>query len=108
MGGELRKARKSKRLTQAALGDLVGVTGSAVGQWEQGRTKPSWVQAERLADVLLDATPDEVSRLDVVESQVQLLARAVLELLAQADATPDVDELLRSIRAAFDAERDVL
>ena len=40
-GPLIRKLRTRFRLSQAALGRLVGVTGAAVVEWERGRAKPS-------------------------------------------------------------------
>ena len=57
MGQELRRARKAANYTQRALGDLLGVTGSAVGQWETGATHPLWTQQQRLREILLPAEP---------------------------------------------------
>lgn len=37
----LRAARKKRGLTQAKLGEAIGVTGAAVGQWERGDDDPS-------------------------------------------------------------------
>ena len=39
--GLIRKLRTRLGLSQAALGRLVGVTGTAVVEWERGRAKPS-------------------------------------------------------------------
>jgi transcriptional regulator with XRE-family HTH domain len=39
-GTRLREARKRQRISQAQLGDAVGVTSQAVSQWERGETMP--------------------------------------------------------------------
>ena len=35
-----KEARKKAGLTQAQVGDALGVTGAAVVQWEKGQTRP--------------------------------------------------------------------
>lgn len=40
MGDRLRYARKRKHLSQEAVGDRVGRTRGAVGQWERNETLP--------------------------------------------------------------------
>lgn len=79
VGKALTAARKSAGLTQAELGQRVGVSGSAVGQWEQGRTHPSWKQAQRLVEVL--AVEGEVADVAMRLAAVERLARAQAQLL---------------------------
>jgi transcriptional regulator with XRE-family HTH domain len=45
-------ARELSGLSQRALADLVGVTGSAVAQWESGLASPSIVRLSKLAEAL--------------------------------------------------------
>lgn len=51
-GEEIRKARKAKKLTQSELADLVGVSRSAVYDWERGKYSPEGERAVRLAKAL--------------------------------------------------------
>lgn len=51
-GEEIKKARKSKKLTQAELANLVGVSRSAVYDWERGKYSPEGERAVRLAQAL--------------------------------------------------------
>ena len=39
IGERIKKLRKEKHLTQAQLGEILGVEKSAVAKWENGRTK---------------------------------------------------------------------
>lgn len=39
-GGEIRKFRQFKKLSQAVLADMVGVTKAAVSEWERGASSP--------------------------------------------------------------------
>lgn len=48
----IKQYRERKHATQADVGLAVGVTASAVGQWEQGRTTPGRLIARRLDDYL--------------------------------------------------------
>jgi transcriptional regulator with XRE-family HTH domain len=85
-GDKLRQARRAMRLTQKALGDAVGVSGSAVGKWESGEAQPSYDRLVLLGQVLNgDPPPDNLNRLrDVVLAQqevLSLLARETRERL---------------------------
>ncbi len=39
MGDRIRTLRKARRLTQDQLGEIVGVTGASISQWELNTTK---------------------------------------------------------------------
>jgi Zn-dependent peptidase ImmA (M78 family)/transcriptional regulator with XRE-family HTH domain len=63
----LRQAREARALTLVALGDLIGVTSSAISQYEKGDHSPRPEQLEKLAEKLnLPVTfflkPEPVSR----------------------------------------------
>lgn len=49
LAARLRAVREGLSLTQAAFGELVGVTGQSVSDWENGRQVPSRSRLERLA-----------------------------------------------------------
>ena len=51
-GAIVKDARRAARLTQDELGRVVGVTGQAVGQWENGTVRPSGANVQRLVEVL--------------------------------------------------------
>ena len=40
IGLKIKLARKSKGLTQSQLGEIMGLSGSMIGQWENGLRKP--------------------------------------------------------------------
>jgi transcriptional regulator with XRE-family HTH domain len=44
--------RESRGLSQAALADKIGVSPSAVAQWELGQTSPSTRHLEKMAEVI--------------------------------------------------------
>lgn len=52
LGRLIRDRRKAKRLSQARLADLVGVSRAAIGQWEADETAPSRRHAPDLARAL--------------------------------------------------------
>lgn len=81
VGVTLKKARKARGFTQAELASRLGVTGSAVGQWEQGRTTPSWRQAQQLEEILGEyVTQPDGETPDPLLRRVAALAEAVEEL----------------------------
>ncbi len=41
IGSRVKYARLSARLTQSKLGELIGISGKAISQWESGRTEPT-------------------------------------------------------------------
>ena len=48
----IRSARKQRKLSQAALADIIGVNKSAVAQWETGLTRPNKESMAALRSVL--------------------------------------------------------
>ena len=55
----IREIRKEKGLTMKKLGELVGVTESAIGQYETGRRKPDYEMLLRISEAL-DSSVDEL------------------------------------------------
>lgn len=49
---QLRKYRKAKHLTQQQLADMVGVSRSALGMWEIGKSEPSNEMLASLCSIL--------------------------------------------------------
>ncbi len=48
----MRKLRKDRGFTMKELGEIVGVTESAIGQYETGKRKPEYETLLRICDVL--------------------------------------------------------
>lgn len=51
-GERLTAVRKSKKLSQAEIGKLMGINGDAVGRYERGEVKPTIEMALRIAQAL--------------------------------------------------------
>jgi len=51
-GDNMMLLRKKKKLSQAALGNLIGTSGDVVGRYERGDIKPSIDVVVKIADVL--------------------------------------------------------
>ena len=51
-GGTIKRLREGRRLTQARLAELLGVTDKAVSRWETGRGLPDLTLLEPLAKAL--------------------------------------------------------
>jgi len=58
----LRRARESCGLSQRAVGEAVGRTGSAVWQWEEGRGAPDYATVAKLEEVL-ELAPGSLAKL---------------------------------------------
>lgn len=52
VGERIKKARKDKGLTQAALADAVGVQRQSIIKWERNEASPSRANVDRLSDAL--------------------------------------------------------
>lgn len=51
MKSRLKEIRERKGISQADLSQILNVTPSAVGMWEQGRREPSYEKLKRISDV---------------------------------------------------------
>lgn len=94
----IRMARKEKKLSQAALADLIGVNKSAVAQWETGVTRPTNENMAALRSILslseqiapvgsapyageIIEDPDELALIKFWRSLSHEKRRAVVDLL---------------------------
>ena len=57
-GGTIKRLREGRRLTQARLAELLGVTDKAVSRWETGRGLPDLTLLEPLAKALGISVPE--------------------------------------------------
>ena len=67
-GGTIRRLREGRRLTQARLAELLGVTDKAVSRWETGRGLPDLTLLEPLAKALGISVPELLSGEQVVNA----------------------------------------
>lgn len=90
-GDELRRAREERGLSQRALGDLIGITGSAVGEWERGESEPTrskvpviedavGVERGTLAGLLGEEGASIAQRLSDLEGRFDRIEAALEEL----------------------------
>jgi len=111
---KLRDARLHLGLSQAELGDRLGVTGAAIGHYETGVSRPSPDRAAQLAR-LLGLKPSEVSASERGSTR-QTVDRPQLAAVKQATSragdvkAPSRDEgaVLDALRAMPAAERRVI
>lgn len=52
VGNRIKELRKSKKLSQSELGNLIGQTGASIMRYEKGKRKPSKEIIEKIAEVL--------------------------------------------------------
>ena len=52
VGNKIQEARKAKKLTQAQLGKLIGVSGSMIGQYENGLRNPKFETISKISKAL--------------------------------------------------------
>lgn len=103
LGERIQSLRKSRRLTQAALGELMGVTSAAVYKWEQNIATPELPILRRLAR-LFGMTLDELAgdqqlpaESAATRENIAVMARALRQL------TPEEQEKLITVgRALFE------
>ena len=67
-GGTIKRLREGRRLTQARLAELLGVTDKAVSKWETGRGLPDLTLLEPLAKALGISVPELLSGEQVVNA----------------------------------------
>lgn len=65
----LKRLRQAKKMSQAEVGDLVGVTRSAVQQWEKGDTVPALEKLFELAR-FFDITLAEFTGADPIDKSI--------------------------------------
>lgn len=96
-GEEIRQGRERARLTQAQLGQIVGVTGRTVGNWERGETVPR--NREGAVRQAIEGTPREVPSLERA-SDAELLAEVARRMSPRGAVVTQVE----SRRPARDPE----
>jgi DNA-binding XRE family transcriptional regulator len=90
-GLRLRAARKAKGLTQEALAQALGVTRSAVAQWETGRSRID-LKRDRIERVIGPIGDRRAGRGE------RAATSAMIEFLGKFDASMTVGDLRASLR----------
>ena len=91
LGTIIRTARRSKDMTQETLASLLGVTLSAVSQWEQGKTMPDISLVPGLCSAL-DLSADALFGLDPASKEEKIEA-----VIAEAERMEDRNESPRKV-----------
>ncbi|MBO7403658.1 MAG: helix-turn-helix transcriptional regulator [Clostridia bacterium] len=91
LGTIIRTARRSKDMTQETLASLLGVTLSAVSQWEQGKTMPDIALVPGICSAL-DLSADTLFGLDPASKEEQIEA-----VIAEAERMEDRGESPRDV-----------
>ncbi len=88
LGAKIKQYRNKKGLTQEALAEYLGVTVSAVSQWESGRTMPDLSLFPPLC-VVLGVTSDELLGIDLAKREERIEA-----IVREARDNPDESEAI--------------
>lgn len=97
LGERIQALRKSRRLTQAALGTLMGVTAAAVYKWEQNIAVPELPILKQLAQ-LFGVTLDElVADAALPPQDEQTTANIAVMARALRQLTPAEQEKLLAV-----------
>jgi len=85
-GQKVSFCRKEKKLSQAELGKLSGISGDIIGKYERGEMKPSIDTAQKLAEAL------SVS-LDFLagDGNLKVLDKKMLQRLEDIENLPEID-----------------
>lgn len=94
----LRYLRKINKLNQSEFGDLIGKTGAAVSEYEQGRSNPTYEALIKIADYF-DVKIDDLVRGDLTENQTGKVKTPPLE---SSDLSEDFDGMKYLIHDTVD------
>lgn len=96
LGTMIRTARRSKAMTQETLASLLGVTLSAVSQWEQEKTMPDIALVPGICSAL-DLSADTLFGIDPASKEEQIEA-----VIAEAERMEDRGESPRAVLALLE------
>lgn len=88
-GALIREARKKAGISQAALGDRLGVAGSAIGRWERDEVDPGFDSVLRTVratglDLTLALTPSDDHDLTLIRRTLSQTPEGRLEEMVTA------------------------
>jgi DNA-binding transcriptional regulator YiaG len=70
----IEQARQELGMTQAQLGDAIGVSERTIQNWEWGKTSPRPAQVKAIENLLADREPVTIARLvAIIESQQRVI-----------------------------------
>lgn len=70
----IEQARQQLGMTQAQLGDAIGVSERTIQNWECGKTSPRPAQVKAIESLLADREPVTIARLvAIIESQQRVI-----------------------------------
>lgn len=103
VGERIRYSRKSAKMTQKVLGDLLGVSAQMIAQYESGKRQPKIQQLQRIADALgvhvyelQDAMDIPEVRTSVFRSGIDYIILMIKEGIFLYD-TQEKEELIKEI-----------
>lgn len=88
--------RRSKKLDQIALGNLIGVSMDAVSSWETGKRHPSESSRRKLSTVYGFDIDERYHNLKII---ARISNEEALATMPQADFDLRVDEIVRIVSA---------
>ena len=87
---QMRRFRQGKGLTQQELGEMLGVSTSAVQKWERAQAEPNARTLQRMADIF-GVSLDELCDRTPPESNITVMTRAFRQM------TPEEQEKLIAV-----------
>jgi transcriptional regulator with XRE-family HTH domain len=103
LSSRIRKFREDRKLTQKELGELIGVSGARLGNWEHGAHRPDIELLAKLCEAL-NVSPSEMLDIQLPEDNLNDTERKVVaQYRKRADMQRAVNILLGIERANEDA-----
>jgi transcriptional regulator with XRE-family HTH domain len=108
IGNRIKELRSQKKLTQAELGEMVGLTYIQIGRYETGKSAPSSEGVQKLAQAL-DTTTDYLMNGDHdVAVAAQLTDRELLKQFKEVEMlSPEDKHLVKTFIDAFLTKRHI-
>ena len=109
IGNRIKELRNQKRLTQAELGAMVGLSYVQIGRYEIGKSEPASVMLSKLAKAL-DTTADYLVSDDDNDEAIaaQLTDRELLKQFKEVELfSPEDKHLVKTFIDAFITKRHI-
>lgn len=92
LGNKIKQLRLDKKLTQAELGKIIGISASTIGMYEQNRRDPDTTTLSKIAeffnvsaDYLLDIAPDMTKNYYTTDKSNNINSNNNAEIYSEAD-----------------------